>query len=104
MGGADPLRRITGLGEDDLALSPVLIPFQQDAGATIAGLQHARQQQGGYFLERLKHFASGQAATLGGAGKECRAQTAGDQRQAGRQGILAVGHAIKAGQEDQAFQ
>ncbi|MNP30520.1 hypothetical protein D3C76_1235960 [compost metagenome] len=104
LGQADPLGRIAGLGKDHPALGPVLIPLQQDASAAVAGLQHARQQQGGDVLERLDHFTGREAATLGGAGEERGTQATGYQWQSRGQGILTVGHAIKAGQEDQAFQ
>ncbi|MNS47180.1 hypothetical protein D3C72_797010 [compost metagenome] len=104
LGGADPLRRVTGLGEDDLGLAPVLAPFQQDAGAAMARLQDAGQQQGGYLFEWLDDLTGGQTATFGSAAEECRAQTARDQWQTRCEGILAIGHTIKTGQKDQALQ
>ena len=104
LGRTEPLGRISRLRKDDLALTPVFIPLQQNAGAAIAHLQHARQQQGGDFGKRLDHFPGRQPAPLGGTAKQVRCQQAGHQWQTGRQGILAVGHPIKAGQKDQALQ
>ncbi|MNO86644.1 hypothetical protein D3C76_780520 [compost metagenome] len=104
LGSADPLRRITGLGEDDLGLAPVLVPLQQDAGAALPRLQDAGQQQGRDVFEWLDHLTGGQTATLGSAAEERRTQTARDQWQARGEGILTIGYAIKTGQKDQAFQ
>ena len=43
-------------------------------------------------------------APLGGTTEERRAETPGDQWQAGGESILTVGHPVKAGQKDQTFQ
>ncbi|BCM76163.1 hypothetical protein KAM471c_25690 [Aeromonas caviae] len=96
--------RVSGLGKDDPRLGPFFIPFKQDAGAAIARLQDAGQQQGGDLFKGLDHFAGRETAPLGGTTEERRAETPGDQWQAGGESILTVGHPVKAGQKDQALQ